>query len=48
MYTIAHCNEMISHYAAQSVNTDKPANWRALARVSAAEWQFKLEQAKRA
>jgi hypothetical protein len=46
MYTTAHCNQMIAHYAAQAVNTEKPASWRALARISVAEWQFKLEQAK--
>jgi hypothetical protein len=45
-YTVQTCNEMIAHYSAQALNTEKPASWRALARTSVAEWQVKLERAK--
>lgn len=46
-YDISTCKEMVSHYTAQAVNSEKPASWRALARVSLAEWQLRLERAVR-
>jgi len=44
-YSAEHCRRMIAHYDNQASNFDKPASWRALARVSASEWRHKLEQA---
>jgi phage-related protein len=36
---------MIRHYQAESSNWTKPESWRALARISVAEWQHRLDQA---
>ncbi len=43
-YSIFTCKQMIVHYDCEAVNEGKPQRWRDLARASASEWRFKLEQ----